>query len=337
MDLEQIDSEIFKICQDIFKLKYINPINQASEKKKFFSSNVYNPKFKYLPRNLKLDKYEKSLEEFHTDSSLFNKKIKKLITWIDLLKSVSSENLTQNSIKYYSRPDNKLVKEAKKLLRLKTEPESKTLTSKETAEILDKEIKKFPGWSSKEALNLGSRVDDVTMEKTLYVKSGEKFSENEVKRLIVHEINVHTQRSYNGEKQRYKIFNYGTANYEETEEGLAFYMEEKNNLLTNNALKNYGGRVLAISLALKYSFRKTFNILTEYFSEEEAYHLALRAKRGLKDTSKPGAFTKDLIYLKGYLELKSHLEKNPEDLDLLMKGRIGIKDLDKIRELLPMP
>ena len=338
MLLENIDSEILKICQEVLKLKYINPINQDSEKKKFFSSENYNPKFIYLPKNLRLERYIKQLEKLYneTDSNLYKSKIKKLIIWINLLDSVGSSNFSQNSITYYSKPSPKLVKMAKKLLRLKEENELKELNSQEVSKILDKELKRFPGWTSKEAPNLGSRVDEVTMEKTIYVKLGEKFSKEDVKRLIVHEINVHTQRSFNGTKQNYKIFEYGTANYEETEEGLAVYTEEKNNLLQNKTLKNYAGRVLAIDLALKYSFRKTFFELNKYFSDDEAYHLTLRAKRGLKETSNQGAFTKDLIYLKGYLELKSHLEENPKDLDLLFKGRIGIKDLKDVKELLPM-
>ena len=336
MQIEQIDLEIFKICEEILKLKYINPINQASEKKKFFGSNNYNPKFKYIPKNLKLQIFKKRLEEFliNTEYSLFKKKIKKLIIWIGLLSSVRQDSFTQNSIMYYGKTSPKLIKEAKKLLKLEEEKEEKTVSSKELAEILNKEIQKYPGWSSEEALNLGSRIDDATMEKTLYVKSGEFFSKEDVKRLIVHEIEVHTRRAFNGEKQYYKIFQYGTAHYEETEEGLAVYMEEKNNLLQNKILKNYAGRVLAISLALKYSFRIAFNELCKYFSEEEAYHLTLRAKRGLKETSKQGAFTKDLVYLQGYIDLKEHLKNNSKDLNILFKGRIGIKDLKDVIPLL---
>ena len=336
MLLEEIDSEILKICQDILKLKYINPINQLSEKKKFFSSNNYNPKFKYLPKNLKLGRYRKQLESLYneTELNLFRSKIRKLIIWINLLDSVGRENFSQNSILYYSRPSPKLVKEAKKLLRLKEEDESKELNSGEVMGILDRELKKFPGWISKEAQNLGSKIDNVTLERTIYVKQGELFSKEDVKRLIVHEIEVHTKRAFNGAKQECKIFEYGTANYEETEEGLAVYTEEKNKLLQDKTLKNYAGRVLAVDLALKYSFRKTFFELNKYFSDNDAYHLTLRAKRGLKDASKQGAFTKDLIYLKGYMELKSYLKNNPKDLEILFKGKIGIKDLKDSKDLL---
>ncbi|MBI2105992.1 DUF1704 domain-containing protein [Candidatus Woesearchaeota archaeon] len=275
MNLYEIDSQMLEICQDILKLKYINPMNQDSEKKKFFSSSNYNPKFRYLEKNLKLNRYRKMLEKFYeqVEDSLFKKKIKKLIIWIDILDSVGYSNFTQNSIKYYGKTTPKLVRDAKRLLRLKEEKEDNNLSTEEVTEILNRELKKFPGWSSIVKENLGSRVDNVTMEKILYVKSGEGFSKEDVKRLIIHEIGVHTTRSSNGEKQRYNIFQYGTANYEETEEGLAVYIEEKNNLLRNKNLKNYAGRVLAIDLALKNSFRETFNFLQNYFSDEEAYNL----------------------------------------------------------------
>ena len=110
-------------------------------------------------------------------------------------------------------------------------------------------------------------------------------------------------------------------------------MEEKHKVINPQTLKNYAGRVLAIHLALENSFRDTFNYLKKYFSEETAYHLTLRAKRGLSDTSKPGAFTKDLIYLKGYEKIKTHLNNNPEDLNKLFIGKIAIEDLNYINSL----
>jgi len=134
-------------------------------------------------------------------------------------------------------------------------------------------------------------------EKTLQVKKGETFTQKDIKRLIVHEIGVHTTRYVNGERQSYKLFVYGTAGYDETEEGLAVWNEELNQVLSRNALRNYAGRVLAIHWALQYSFSETYQKLCKYFGEQEAYHLTLRVKRGLKDTSQPGAYTKDSIYL----------------------------------------
>tara|TARA_Y100000034_G_C6843659_1_gene381975 strand:+ start:79 stop:1089 length:1011 start_codon:yes stop_codon:yes gene_type:complete len=336
MEIEKVDNQLYKITKDIYNLGYINPINQKEEKEKFFSSNSYNPQFKNDPLHKNTKKHKKYLEDIKLKNSnieiLLKNKAKELITWINLIENTGKKDFTKYSLKLYGKPSKSLTDKANQLIKLKTETEEKTISSKELSKIMDKKLKeKYPGWKSEEKANLGSRIDASTLEKTLYVKKGEKFSKDDIKRLIVHEIGVHTQRFFNGEKQKYKIFLYGTSNYTETEEGLAFYMEEKYNLVKNINLKNYAGRVLAIDKALKSSFRETFNYLNKFFPKEDSYHLTLRAKRGLSDTSQPGAFTKDLVYLKGHEKVKKYLQKHPNHLNKLLKGHISIKSLDYLK------
>ena len=66
----------------------------------------------------------------------------------------------------------------------------------------------------------------------------------------------------------------------------------------------------------------------QIFSKRQAYQLTMRAKRGITDTSKPGSFTKDHIYLKGM-----ELVRQIPDLRPLFKGRVGVEDLFNLREL----
>ena len=333
MDLKKADDTLLKIAKKLLKFKYINPTNQEKEKESFFSQKNYNPQFKNIRKNKNLREYELQLKEIQESlknpklEKIFKDKAKKLIIWIKMLENTGKEDFTKYSSQYYGIPSKELVEKAKKLVKIEAEQKKKTISSKEMAKILNKEIKKYDGWKSEEKSNLGSRIDASTLEKTLYVKQGEKFTKEDVKRLIIHEIKTHVQRCYNGEKQKYKIFSYGTADYEKTEEGLAVYMEEKNKVIEKSTMKNYAGRVLAIHLALEKSFRETFNGLCNYFTSKDAYHLTLRAKRGLSDTSKPGAFTKDIIYLEGYERVKEYLKKNPKNINLLFKGKIDIKDL----------
>lgn len=170
-------------------------------------------------------------------------------------------------------------------------------------------------------------------KRVLYINKNRKFSDDDLKRLIVHEIGTHIARAENGKKQKYAIFSYGLPNYLETEEGLAVYNEKINNLLTNTNLKHYAGRVIAVDLALENSFSITYNELLQYFNKEFAWNLALRAKRGLIDTGKKGGFTKDYVYLKGYYMIKDFVEKGGNVKDLYV-GKIGIEHLPIIKELL---
>ncbi len=67
-----------------------------------------------------------------------------------------------------------------------------------------------------------------------------------------------------------------------------------------------------------------YTALCDYFDQEDAFTLTLRVKRGLGDTSKPGAFTKDYLYLDGYYHVKEYVRKGGS-LHALYTGKIGIE------------
>ncbi|MBT3720599.1 DUF1704 domain-containing protein, partial [archaeon] len=69
-----------------------------------------------------------------------------------------------------------------------------------------------------------------------------------------------------------------------------------------------------------------------YFSKESSWLMTLRAKRGLCNTSKPGAFTKDYVYLKGYIDVKNFIQ-NASCLHLLHYGKINIKQINTIMNI----
>ena len=74
MKLEQIDRGLEPIWTKIAKLDYVNPINQAEEKSKFFKSQTYNPRFQYRkldfnpsPLKKKLLTYKKACKKYTKD------------------------------------------------------------------------------------------------------------------------------------------------------------------------------------------------------------------------------------------------------------------------------
>ncbi|MEK6958429.1 MAG: tyrosine/phenylalanine carboxypeptidase domain-containing protein, partial [archaeon] len=150
-------------------------------------------------------------------------------------------------------------------------------------------------------------------------------SENELKRAIVHEIEAHIYRSLNGAIQPYMIFSKGLSKETtETDEGLAVYVEKAQGVNLESQLKNYAGRVIAIHTAQKKSFYETFEEMRKYFSEEDAYYLTLRAKRGTYDLGAGGAFVKDALYLKGMVSVEEFL-KERQVWELYM-GKYAISD-----------
>ena len=117
-----------------------------------------------------------------------------------------------------------------------------------------------------------------------------------------------------------------------TEEGLAVYNDEENKVNTKHELKTYAARVLAIHWSLKGGFREAFNELCKYVSQDAAWKLVVRAKRGLSDTSLPGAFTKDILYLKGHLAVRNYV-RNGGNMEALYYGKVGIHDVEYLKDI----
>ena len=71
-------------------------------------------------------------------------------------------------------------------------------------------------------------------------------------------------------------------------------------------------------------------MLEPILGEDKAFELAVNVKRGLTDTSKPGAFTKAYIYFSGWQKVKA---LSTEDRNYLSVGKISFLHLPLIKEL----
>jgi uncharacterized protein (TIGR02421 family) len=315
----------------------VNPINVNKEMKKFFKNTNYNPQFIYNWQNKDFNLLEEKIKAVITDNSVAGEILSQiksaLLDKINLIKyRKDAKRFTKISIKIYGAPDKKIIKEAKKLLHLKIPKDKKLYSSKEVMNKFRFAFLEygFP-WTVVEKEMIANAAVNCS-SKQLMIKKGARFSKNFVKRLIVHEIGTHAMRNENGAMQPYKFFERGFPDYLMTEEGLAVINEELNNCLDSYTLKVYAGRVIAIDYALRNSFSKTYLKLRKYFDKKTAWRLTLRAKRGLSDTKLKGACTKDLCYLKGYIEIKKYL-KDGGDINKLYYGKIGLKNVDIIEKM----
>lgn len=150
--------------------------------------------------------------------------------------------------------------------------------------------------------------------------------------MIVHEIGTHLVRAYNGSQLPYKIFQTGTPGYILTEEGLAMYNERT--IIDKHDEKFYwpARNLLGVSYALEHNFYDTFQyILALGYTKHQAFKLATRFKRGIGDTSVPGAYTKDIVYFLGERLIRNFIEKQNGDIQDLYLGKIGIDDIENIK------
>ncbi len=339
-----------KICQlaatiETNILSYTNPLNIDEEKDKFFESlnknEQYNPTFIYVPKNPMYSYYSKNttlatfknemnelFKEIGSDSLglIFERKLLDLFDRIELIKSVGTENFSQNSEGYYGEITREAKKYAKELISKKINENEKLITFKEAKEKMELALtKRKLKYTVIEKITPGSKVSVNVRTKEIMISKYITLSESELNRLIAHEIEGHIYRYENGCIQPYKIFSRGLSKETlKTEEGIAVYIEQQENINIDEQLKQYAGRLIAIQTAQRHSFFETFEEMKKYFSPNEAFNLTLRAKRGTSNQERGGAFLKDSLYLQGYLEMLEFTKKR--ELNELYYGRYAISD-----------
>ncbi len=335
-DLQKIDDEIVAIDGEIRLLNHLKPTNLKDEHNKFLVDPTYNPQFEYNalkfdPNNL----YARLKRIEYPDSPigiLWRKKVDEIKRKIELLEVRGSDSFTAKSIHLYGAPDQHILREAVK--EIVSMPESfpstsKILSTKEAKKLFEQAIEDngLKGWSVKIKADM---VSDAIAgkENSVMLREGATFSEDRIKGTIAHEIETHVFTAMNGSQQPYKIFQRGLADYLMTEEGLAVYNQERTE--SSETEKKYwpASSVVGIYTALHGSFADVYaEIIKHGFSVDRAWKVALKAKRGLSDTSKPGAFTKDFVYFKGYREILDFIQKGGDLRDLYI-GKINLADLD---------
>ncbi|MBU1151365.1 flavohemoglobin expression-modulating QEGLA motif protein, partial [Patescibacteria group bacterium] len=341
INYSHIDQDLIRIDGKIKLLYHLRPINLESEREKFKNNPTENPQFEYP--QLKFDPVEliTELKDIKTDSSpigkAFEAKKEEIQNKIKLLENIDEESFTATSIKLFGKPSQEEVDECQHALKEipKTkEGENSLYTADEAKKHFEEAFEKY-GLKSWKIKIKDSMVADCVAGKNnrLFIRKNAKFSLERIKSLIIHEIETHILTAQNGKLQPYEIFNTGLANYLETQEGLAMYNVSKQRhtpfIKNDKALTH----VIAISKALEGSFLEVYNEALKFgASPDTAFRSALKAKRGIMDTSKRGAFTKDYIYYKGYKKIEQFME-NGGDLKDLYIGKFNIDDIDTIKKI----
>lgn len=345
--LKAIDNFISYINQKLNYTKYLTPINLHEENDKFLENfrkgKEYNPKYLYQPyEDIDFERFKKEILEFKLSNSPIENIFKRYLVFLDNLISFyqnrgNSSNFMKYSIKAFGVPEKKLVERAYSFLTM-TEPEAndgiKQYSAHDLATKLQNQLNKY-GFEWK-LIVLDSSTTKVTVdseERLIYLNGSIKYSERDLERLKVHEVDTHVIRAENGRIQPFKIFSTGLADSLSTEEGIAVVSEEKNNVLNKNTLRLYAGRVIAASLSIKKSFYDIFAELLNYFNEHDALYITQRVKKGLHCTSEYGGFTKDYVYFDGYYKVKNFLNLN-NDPKILFVGSIALEDIPDIEQLL---
>ena len=332
-----VDSELWSTIEKLDLERNIRPVNIAQEKANFFSaisSGIkYNPIFSYKMQDnsqeiLRLSHIHKIISNCNEPiSRSYCALIYSAIEWEEkFLKRDDGFPLWLWGL--YGEPSKKVREVADNAIDIQQHDLNECITADELRSYFLAKLDEygFFGWSV-EIADIVAKVNVSSIAKKISIKSDVLFSATEAERLAVHEIGTHVLRYENGKNQTFGIFSHGFSGYLEAEEGLAIYAEFKSGVLSELDYKKYCLRSMASSLANKLDFYDIYMNLVKHTSPEAAFAITLRVKRGLKDTSCLSGYTKDQIYLSGFLKVK---ELTSTDLQKLFFGKIGFSELEHL-------
>ena len=174
--------------------------------------------------------------------------------------------------------------------------------------------------------------DDITglmvSRGNLLVSETIKVPDSRVEALLQHEIGTHVLTYVNGLAQPLHQLREGLCGYEELQEGIAVFSEYLVDGLSRPRLRLLAARVIAAQRLIEgATFIDVFRELngTWGFEQRLAFIIVSRIFRG-------GGLTKDMVYLRGFLNLLTFLE-NRGSLESLFVGKIGADHVPMIREL----
>ncbi|MCA9385710.1 DUF1704 domain-containing protein [Candidatus Dojkabacteria bacterium] len=342
MSIKRLDSALSLISDDISIQRSVKPINLAEERQRFLDNNgTVNPNFKYRPIKFNPDFLLVQLNYLNPPTNeigqLYAQKIQELKQSIYLIEAIGRdpELFTRRSIKLYGRPTVSDRKKAQAVLNNYSysdtlNPNSQLLDSKAVESHFKNALISAGIENPRIVYRKFGRASLGKKTHTLYLNEKAKWTEEKIQTTINHEIRTHLIRSLNGKQQEYKLFQIGTKDYLQTEEGLATLMKysvKKNKTLFIPALL-----YLAMNKALRGDFISTYEFINQYIQDPRlSFNYTYRLKRGISDTSQAGAFTKDQ-YFAWTLNLADLLLENPELIEYIFNGKGRATELMKFTE-----
>ncbi len=322
------------------------PVNLEEEKEKtirlFNRGYPYNPVFRYksLPRDI--DDIANILASYKfggTDiESLYRELNRRNLRFIDMYRSIGTNEFTKNSLSLFPRPNLSSISLARRFLTLRPEraASNRTVAPSQVAFALEGALRKrkLKNWRVVVADDMVANASVSTIEKVIRIRKSALFSSEQIKRLEVHEVDTHVLRYENGCRQPFAIFKLGTAGYGNTEEGLAVLAEIASECISMEIMSVYAARLLAVDRSIVWPF---YRVMVEIFDLlgdlEQSFDITARAKRGTTVTESPGSYTKESVYWLGVEALKKFLSRDGE-VEELFVGKVGINDIAILRRLL---
>lgn len=339
----KIDKKITEIQASYSFLLLVAPINISELKKRYFDNgfrNIGTYHYRLLPIDpdiLKRKLYNLDIHEIDDPALayIYDEKREEIDHELTMLKERGSQNFFYSGIRMYGSVSKELLEEAEAILdKVSEEPASsrQTFMNAHDFEILAaKEFDYFrkmaPDYKSKVHIRKDINIMMVAQGE-LYLPADYALTALEARALIQHEIGTHALTHYNGSRQPLRQMACGLAGYDALQEGIAVFAEYLADALGANRLRTLAGRVVAgDALGKGANFDDMSSLLhKDYgFSKDRSFDITSRMFQG-------GGFLKDIVYLKGLLELRQHLTSGGT-LEPLLAGKFALRHLATIKDL----
>ncbi|UTV29780.1 flavohemoglobin expression-modulating QEGLA motif protein [Photobacterium atrarenae] len=333
----QLDRQLYALAKGINTLSYINPSNLKQEKRRFLHRPYdYQPQFTYRQLDIDPYKFREALYRLPVEAirdadiqKMYRKVIDQLAVRIDLLASIGHDEFLYNSLRYYGRPDDLDIANARFILHAQAQkaPEPSLLSAQEAMAAFRQAADEY-GIPCKV---VGSRkliARAMVSGQTIKVNLNSSFSPGDLNALIHHELGVHLVTSVNADRQPLKVLKLGLPGNTHTQEGLAILCEHLSGSFPLHRLKTLALRVIAVDLLVRGdTFNDTYHQLKHDYQlgQDEAFTITARAYRG-------GGFTKDYLYLRGLRDALNCYQAG--DLSALLVGKTGFDFKPLLDELI---
>ncbi|WP_299786845.1 flavohemoglobin expression-modulating QEGLA motif protein [uncultured Shewanella sp.] len=333
-----VDAQLYQLASRVGILKYVNPINLTAERRRFERApERFVPDFHYRQLPLDTNEFKQKLYRIPIEQisdpamkRLYSDMVNSLSEQLDLLSSVGQEAFLYHSLRHYGRPDATDIDNARFILYArKLEHDGGEIMDASAACELMKQQAVDWGMQCKVQLSstLLARAMVSSAPPKLMVNSHARFSHAEVQRLSHHELGIHMATTLNSRQQPLKALRLGLPGATQTQEGLAILAELDAGYMAHERLNTLAYRVLAVDSMLKeQKFCHTYSFLVDEMKMDaaDAFVTTTRVYRG-------GGFTKDHLYLSGFIRIKAISETR--NLSNLLVGKTSYQYLDLIDEL----
>jgi uncharacterized protein (TIGR02421 family) len=334
-----IDRELADIALGYRFLLDITPVNLADARHRFLDQGA-PPEFRYRPLEDDVDvvasrlaKVDIHAVEDATLSHMLQAKHREVGLQIEMLRCRGSTDFLPLSTELYGAVSPILLAAAGQLLdetRMARSDGEPSVDAETFARLAEAEVDHYRRALPELDVQVEVRSDGTGIMVTngdILIASSATVPTSRVSALLHHEVGTHVVTFVNGANQPLRLLAAGLAGYEETQEGLAVLAEHLVGGLSTARLRQVAARTVAVHQMVEgASFADVHGALTNFgVSRRSAFMIAARVFRS-------GGLTKDAVYLRGLIDLVSHLRAGG-GLEVLWLGKMGLADVPLVEGL----